>query len=82
MFIVQARDMKSMRLHYYTGRAGSGWLSENRAEAFVYSGEGEANRKVAMFNRQYRDKVFMSAYANPDDAHAAGAARMSDDMCG
>lgn len=35
---------------FYNGKAGSAWLSSNKAEAFTYSKEG-AERKAAMFNR-------------------------------
>lgn len=36
---------------YYTGRAGEGWVSANRAEAFAgYSLEG-ARRKALQLNR-------------------------------
>ena len=34
---------------FYTGRAGAGWLSANKAEAFAYSSEGAA-RKAELFN--------------------------------
>jgi len=37
----------------YTGRAGEGWLSRDKAEAFLYSTEGEAIRKAASFNRNF-----------------------------
>lgn len=33
----------------YTGKAGSGWVSEYAQEAFVM-GEGEARRKADLFN--------------------------------
>ncbi len=35
---------------FYTGRAGEGWVSPSRAEAFGYSKEG-AQRKALSFNR-------------------------------
>lgn len=82
MFIVQCRDMATMRLSYYTGRAGAGWLSSNRGDAFAYATEGEAKRKMDMFRRQHPRMAWMAAHANPDDAHAAGAAAMSQEMCG
>ena len=39
---------------FYTGRAGDAWVSSDRAEAFSYSGKGEADRKVSSFNRMSR----------------------------
>lgn len=36
---------------FYTGRAGEGWLSPRREDAFTYAGKGEADRKAATFNR-------------------------------
>lgn len=83
MFIVQAREMKTMRQVYYTGRAGEGWLSPERREAFAYATEGEADRKSRMFQRQNMGRyVFMVDHASPDDAHAAGARAMSEEACG
>lgn len=94
MFIVKTRDMKTMKVFYYTGKAGSAgtdsfWLSEKRGDAFVYATAGEAERKARLFQRQYPRNlgsggaaVWMTEYANPADAHAAGAAAMSREMCG
>lgn len=83
MFIVQARDMQTMRQLYYTGRAGDGWLSPDRAQAFVYRTEGEAARKSRLFQRHHmRRMVFMVAFADAADAHAAGARAMSEEACG
>jgi len=39
---------------FYTGRSGDTWVSSDRAEAFVYSGKGEADRKVCNFNKMSR----------------------------
>lgn len=39
---------------FYTGRAGDAWVSSDRAEAFAYSGKGEADRKVCCFNKMSR----------------------------
>lgn len=36
--------------YYYTGRAGEGWLSPFKGEAFTM-GEGEAKRKAETMNR-------------------------------
>jgi hypothetical protein len=36
---------------YYTGRAGAGWVSAFKSEAFTM-GEGEAHRKAELFNRR------------------------------
>jgi hypothetical protein len=44
MFILSSGDK------FYTGRAGDGWLSLDRNEAFTY-GPMEAARKAEMFNR-------------------------------
>lgn len=81
-FIVKARDMRSMIVVYYTGKAGYAWQSRNRADAFVYATEGEAQRKARMFQRQHAGYVWMVDSVNPDDAHASGAAAMSRDACG
>lgn len=93
-FIVKTRDMQTMKVFYYTGRAGAAgtesfWLSEQRSVAFVYTTEQEANRKCRLFQRQYPRNlgsggaaVWMIEHANRDDAHAAGAAAMSEEMCG
>ncbi len=35
---------------FYNGKAGSAWLSSNKADAFTYSKEG-AERKAAQFNK-------------------------------
>lgn len=79
-FIVKVRDMNTTRLSYYTGRAGTGWLSEKRADAFVYATEGEADRKRAMFQRSHFKMPWMIEHANPADAHCAGARGMSADL--
>lgn len=81
MYIVEGRDMKTMRRVYYTGRAGAGWLSERRSEAFCYATEAEAELKARLFKRQHRSP-FWATFANPDDAHAAGARAMSEEACG
>jgi hypothetical protein len=44
MFAVQATNGK-----FYTGKAGEGWLSDNKADAFGYSFDGAAN-VAARFN--------------------------------
>lgn len=36
---------------FYTGRAGAGWVSSAKTEAFTYSTRTEAERKAALFNR-------------------------------
>lgn len=36
---------------FYTGKAGDGWTSADKAEAFGYAGRGEADRKAAQFNK-------------------------------
>lgn len=36
---------------YYTGRAGSGWVSVDQNEAFVYESIDAARRKAMIFNR-------------------------------
>lgn len=87
MFIIKVRDMATMQTFYYTGKAGepgtnSFWLSDRRGEAFVYAGEGEATRKCNSFQRQHPKDVWMVEHVNRDDAHAAGAAAMSEEMCG
>jgi hypothetical protein len=93
-FIIKTRDMKTMKVFYYTGRAGAAgtdsfWLSETRAAAFVYATAGEAIRKSRVFQHQHPRNlgtggaaVWMVEHANPADAHAAGAAAMSQEMCG
>jgi len=45
MFVVKTTEGQ-----FYNGRAGSAWLSADKAEAFTYSLEG-AQRKAAMFNQ-------------------------------
>jgi hypothetical protein len=41
---------KTGECRYYTGRAGEGWLSVHRDEAFMYGREGAA-RKAEQHNR-------------------------------
>ncbi len=81
-FIVTGRNMTTMQRVFYTGRAGSGFVSSNQADAFTYRTGEEAERKARMLSRGQTMHVFYAAYANPDDAHAAGAAAMSAEMCG
>ena len=81
-FIVKARDMRTRKLWYYTGRAGEEWLSADRAAAFVYATSGEAERKCDMFQRQHPDRPWMIEHANPADAHVAAVRSMSSDACG
>ena len=84
MFIILGRNIRTMARVYYTGRAGDGWLSERRADAFTYATETEANRKARMFTRNQRlhGCTFWTDHADPADAHAAGARAMSEDACG
>jgi hypothetical protein len=35
---------------YYTGRAGDGWVDNDRREAFRYASRAEAERKITNFN--------------------------------
>jgi len=35
---------------FYTGRAGNGWLSSKKTEAFIYASEREAIRKADHFS--------------------------------
>lgn len=44
MFVLRASNG-----NFYNGRAGSAWLSADKAEAFAM-GEGEASRKCDLFN--------------------------------
>ena len=37
---------------YYTGRAGEGWVSADKAEAFAYSEFGAACAKQETFNKR------------------------------
>jgi hypothetical protein len=37
-------------IYYYTGRAGVGWVSTNREEAFSSYSEEEAKHKAELFN--------------------------------
>jgi len=48
-FVLQAKD-KAGQLAYYTGRAGAGWVSQDRAAAWVDS-EANQSRKAGRFNR-------------------------------
>ena len=94
MYVVTVRDMNTMKEFFYTGRAGAAgtesfWLSEKRGDAFAYATEGEAERKRAQFQGQYPRNlgsggvaVWMVKHATDADAHAAGAAAMSQEMCG
>lgn len=82
MFIVTGRNMTTMQRVYYTGRAGAGFVSMERADAFTYATGSEAERKARNLSRGHTMNVFYAAYANPDDAHAAGAAAISQEMCG
>ena len=82
MFIVTGRNMKTMQRVYYTGRAGAGFVSTERSTAFVYATEQEAVRKAYVLSRGHTMHVFYAAYADPADAHAAGAAAMSQEACG
>ena len=80
-FIVTTRDMRTMQQSYYTGRAGAGWLSANRVDAFAYRTEAEAERKARIFMRQQR-APFWAEFANDDDAHNDAARAMSEEACG
>lgn len=80
-FIIATRDMRTRQKSYYTGRAGNGWLSVNRADAFVYRTEGEAERKARIFMRQQR-APFWTDFADDADAHNAAAKAMSEEACG
>ena len=47
-FVLQAKD-KAGQLAYYTGRAGAGWVSQDRAAAWVDS-EANQSRNAGSFN--------------------------------
>lgn len=47
MFVLCANNGSN----FYTGRAGDGWVSNDKKEAFVYNTVTEANRKASMFNK-------------------------------
>lgn len=82
MYIIQARALSNLRAHFYTGRAGTGWLSENRAEAFPYADARFAEREARRYAKTHRAYVWSVAYATDQDAHNAGAAAMSSEACG
>ena len=44
--------IKTDKGFYYTGKAGDGWLSVNKIDAFTYTKEG-AERKAKMFNNSW-----------------------------
>jgi hypothetical protein len=46
--ILRALD-RTGKEFFYTGRAGAGWVSQNKVEAFTYTMEG-AQRKAQIFN--------------------------------
>lgn len=50
MFIVRGLSTDGGEV-FYTGRAGNGWVSNDRNEAFVYTSQDEARRKALNFNR-------------------------------
>ena len=83
-FIIQGRHMQTMERVYYTGRASTYWTSPNKADAFTYDSETLADRKAREFNRvgALHKITWTAAYASDDDAHAAGAAAMSAEICG
>ena len=81
-FIVKARNFRTLQLMFYTGRAGTGWISDKLSEAFIYSTESEAGRKRAQFQRQYPMHTWMYDCASPDDRHNEGVAAMSREACG
>lgn len=82
MYIIQARALNNLQAFFYTGRAGSGWLDTDRAEAFRYDHAGYAQKQARAFARRHRAYIWSVAYATSADAHAAGAAAMSAEMCG
>lgn len=81
-YIIQARALSNLKAHFYTGRAGAGWLGDNRAEAFVYGRPEYAERQARQFAKRHRAYVWSVTYASDADAHNAGAAAMSAEMCG
>ncbi len=48
-YVVRGLDADG-NVTFYTGRAGAGWVSPNRAESFIYSVDG-ARAKAMSFNR-------------------------------
>ena len=84
MYVLKGRNIETLATVYYTGRAGNLWTSDKKAEAFLYASYEGAKRKVYRFNRTTRlhKILWMVDYQNESDAHNAGAAAMSDEMCG
>lgn len=82
MYIIQARALNNLQAFFYTGRAGSGWLDTDRAEAFRYDHAGYATKQARAFAKRHRAFIWTVLEADRGDAHAAGAAAMSAEACG
>jgi len=49
-FIIRGIDPNG-NVGWYTGKAGEGWVSADKADAFVYRGWEAASRKATLHNR-------------------------------
>jgi hypothetical protein len=67
---------------YYTGKIGEELVSANIEHAARYAVPRDAERVVRRLQRQHPRLTWMTDYRYPEDAHAAGAAAMSQEMCG
>lgn len=56
MFVLRGVDLEG-NVSFYTGRAGQGWLSADKAEAFGYEALEGARRKAMTFNRQQGERI-------------------------
>lgn len=83
-FIIAGRNMATMARTYYTGQAGRAWLSADRADAYTYETEEQAQRHERTLTRRARmaGVVLWTTHALDSDAHAAGARAMSEEACG
>jgi hypothetical protein len=48
-YILRGLDSNGVET-FYTGRAGSGWVSADQSEAFAYLSQEAARRKATLFN--------------------------------
>lgn len=81
VMVIKARSTQGAAL-YYTGKSGEALLSANIENAARYAVPRDADRVVRRLQRQHPRLTWMTDYRYPEDAHAAGAAGMSEEMCG